>query len=78
MTALLIPAFLLGLMSSFHCVAMCGPIALAVPSRRHSPAGKMLGHAVAEFRKAAHVRRAGRPFRPVSAEDFTWRACNKA
>ncbi|MBP9159797.1 MAG: sulfite exporter TauE/SafE family protein [Flavobacteriales bacterium] len=42
MTALLIPAFLLGLMSSFHCVAMCGPIALAVPSRRHSPAGKML------------------------------------
>lgn len=42
MIALLIPAFLLGLMSSFHCVAMCGPIALAVPSRRHSAAGKML------------------------------------
>lgn len=42
MTAMLIPAFLLGLMSSFHCVAMCGPIALAVPSRRPSTVGKLL------------------------------------
>ncbi|MFZ1618122.1 MAG: sulfite exporter TauE/SafE family protein [Flavobacteriales bacterium] len=42
MIAMLIPAFLLGLMSSFHCVAMCGPIALAVPSRRHTAAGRML------------------------------------
>ena len=41
MTALLLPAFLLGLLSSFHCVAMCGPIALAVPSHRNSAAGRL-------------------------------------
>ena len=28
---LLISAFLLGLASTFHCVAMCGPIAMALP-----------------------------------------------
>ncbi|HTL82180.1 MAG TPA: sulfite exporter TauE/SafE family protein [Bacteroidia bacterium] len=29
----LLPAFLLGLIGSLHCVGMCGPIALAVPVR---------------------------------------------
>ena len=28
---LLFPAFLLGLISSFHCVGMCGPLAMALP-----------------------------------------------
>ncbi len=27
----LIPGFLLGLISSFHCIGMCGPLALALP-----------------------------------------------
>ena len=31
---LLSTAFLAGLMGSFHCVGMCGPIALALPGRR--------------------------------------------
>ncbi len=30
---ILITAFLLGLMGSFHCVGMCGPIALSLPLR---------------------------------------------
>ncbi|MBK7241793.1 MAG: sulfite exporter TauE/SafE family protein [Flavobacteriales bacterium] len=32
MNALLATAFLLGIAGSAHCVGMCGPIALAVPS----------------------------------------------
>ncbi len=36
-------AFSLGLMSSLHCVGMCGPIALALPVHHRSPWGKMLG-----------------------------------
>lgn len=36
-------AFTLGLMSSLHCVGMCGPIALALPVHHRSTLGKMLG-----------------------------------
>lgn len=36
-------AFTLGLMSSLHCVGMCGPIALALPVHHRSTFGKMLG-----------------------------------
>lgn len=35
MTTLLIAAFLLGAMGSFHCIGMCGPIALAIPGMTH-------------------------------------------
>ena len=38
---LLIPAFMLGLLSSFHCIGMCGPIALALPMRHLSPAKRL-------------------------------------
>jgi uncharacterized protein len=31
MWSVLIPGFMLGLISSFHCVGMCGPIALSLP-----------------------------------------------
>lgn len=36
-------AFTLGLMSSLHCVGMCGPIALALPVHHRSTFGKLLG-----------------------------------
>lgn len=35
---LYLPAFIIGLMGSLHCVGMCGPLALAVPAGKvHSP-----------------------------------------
>lgn len=34
------PAFILGLISSFHCVGMCGPLAMAVPVQSLSPVRK--------------------------------------
>jgi len=36
-------AFSLGLMSSLHCVGMCGPIALALPVHQRSKFGKLAG-----------------------------------
>lgn len=36
-----LPAFILGLFSSLHCVGMCGPIALALPGIR-KPGGQFL------------------------------------
>lgn len=35
---LLYTAFILGLVGSFHCVGMCGPIAFALPVSKRSPA----------------------------------------
>lgn len=35
-------AFILGLLSSLHCIGMCGPIAMIVPVDRNNPAKKML------------------------------------
>ena len=35
-------AFFLGLLSSLHCVGMCGPLALALPIRNLSPARRAL------------------------------------
>jgi|JI10StandDraft_1071094.scaffolds.fasta_scaffold172602_3 sulfite exporter TauE/SafE len=35
------PAFLLGLLSSVHCIGMCGPLALAVPSPGRSAWSRM-------------------------------------
>lgn len=29
--------FTLGLLGSFHCIGMCGPIALSIPGKNHSP-----------------------------------------
>lgn len=42
MNATLTAALLLGAASSVHCVGMCGPIALAVPSRRTGYAGRLV------------------------------------
>lgn len=42
MTTYLGPALLLGALSSAHCVGMCGPIALAVPSARSSFTGRSM------------------------------------
>ena len=40
---ILISAFVLGLMGSFHCVGMCGPIALSLPLRGNNFWQKMTG-----------------------------------
>lgn len=39
---LLISAFLLGLASTFHCVAMCGPIAMALPLGKLNTTQKLI------------------------------------
>ena len=41
MITFLAPAFLLGALGSAHCVGMCGPIALAVPSARVTALGRL-------------------------------------
>jgi sulfite exporter TauE/SafE len=38
---MLVSAFLFGLISSFHCIGMCGPIAMMLPVDRHNPARKV-------------------------------------
>ncbi len=38
----LVPAFLLGLLGSVHCVGMCGPIAMALPVHQFDAQGKLL------------------------------------
>lgn len=40
---LIIAAISLGLLGSFHCIGMCGPIALALPVHQHSPLKKHVG-----------------------------------
>jgi len=42
MSSLIIP-LALGFLGSFHCIGMCGPIALALPLGRRGPAGKVAG-----------------------------------
>ena len=41
--AILLSALLLGLMGSFHCAGMCGPIAIALPLHGSTAAQKVLG-----------------------------------
>lgn len=43
MQILLISAISLGLVSSFHCLGMCGPIAFILPVGKRSKAGKVVG-----------------------------------
>lgn len=43
MTALIASAIMLGLFGSFHCLGMCGPIALALPLNTKSFATKLAG-----------------------------------
>lgn len=40
---LVLAAISLGLLGSFHCIGMCGPIALALPVHQYSPFKKYLG-----------------------------------
>jgi len=42
-TALIIPAFVMGLAGSLHCVGMCGPIAMALPLQGRSSREKLTG-----------------------------------
>ncbi|PKG43454.1 sulfite exporter TauE/SafE family protein [Psychroflexus sp. MES1-P1E] len=39
---MLISALIFGLLGSFHCVGMCGPIAFLLPVDRHNPVKRML------------------------------------
>jgi uncharacterized protein len=43
MTELLIAAFAMGLIGSFHCVGMCGPLALSLPLSSNSIWAKLCG-----------------------------------
>lgn len=43
MMSILISAFVLGIMGSFHCAGMCGPIAIALPLHGNSAGGKVFG-----------------------------------
>lgn len=45
-------AFLLGLLGSFHCVGMCGPIALALPLKGYGKFGKVFGALLYNFGRA--------------------------
>lgn len=40
---LIIAAISLGLLGSFHCIGMCGPIALALPVHQYAPLKKYVG-----------------------------------
>ena len=42
MTALITSAFFLGALGSTHCIGMCGPIALSLPSINNSPSSKFI------------------------------------
>ena len=46
---MIIAAFLLGFMGSFHCVGMCGPIALALPLPNNSIQSRVLGGLLYNF-----------------------------
>ena len=41
-TEIIVTAFLLGLAGSFHCIGMCGPIAMAVPVRATDTVSRLL------------------------------------
>ncbi len=43
MIQLFIVAFTIGVVGSFHCVGMCGPLALALPLKNDNAAGKLYG-----------------------------------
>ena len=43
MTTALAPALVLGLVGSAHCIGMCGPLALAVPSTGRGWSGRLAG-----------------------------------
>jgi sulfite exporter TauE/SafE len=43
MLQLFIVAFLIGIVGSFHCVGMCGPLALALPLSNNTAAAKFFG-----------------------------------
>jgi sulfite exporter TauE/SafE len=45
----LFASFLLGIASSFHCLGMCGPIAMALPLDRSSNSKKLLGISAYNF-----------------------------
>ena len=44
--AILISALILGLMGSFHCAGMCGPIAIALPLHGNTVPQKIFGGAL--------------------------------
>lgn len=48
---LLYTAFILGFLGSFHCVGMCGPIALSLPLSTRSNTARWLGHFTYQFGK---------------------------
>jgi uncharacterized protein len=49
MLEIIIPAFLLGISGSFHCIGMCGPIILALPAHSKNQLSYTLGRVLYNF-----------------------------
>ena len=43
MTLLFLTAFMLGIMGGFHCIGMCGPLALSLPYKNNTIVDKVVG-----------------------------------
>ena len=43
MIQLVLAALTMGVLGSFHCVGMCGPLALSLPLTNNSSLGKFVG-----------------------------------
>ncbi len=59
---IIISAFILGFAGSFHCVGMCGPIALAVPNKGISEVGRWWSFVIYLFGKTITYTIAGLVF----------------
>lgn len=67
---ILFPAFLLGLISSFHCIGMCGPIAFSLPVQFLPSHKKLLGILLYNFGRITTYTLLGILFGLVGREFF--------
>lgn len=73
-SAFILSAFTLGILGSFHCVGMCGPIALSLPVRHLKGAAKLTGILTYNFGRAVTYSALGAVFGliGVSFRLFGW------
>jgi sulfite exporter TauE/SafE len=62
MSAWFLSAFSIGLLSSFHCIGMCGPLALALPVKQLSPGHRWLALLTYHLSRIATYTAAGLVF----------------
>lgn len=53
---MLYTAFLMGLLGSFHCIGMCGPIAFMLPLDHTKPVKKVSAINYLSYRKTSHLQ----------------------